>query len=174
MKSLLSNQVTWLTLTFGLVTMVNTIPVTINENNINQHSNHQPVNPTTSFNQKVILSLHQHLQPTLQPSTSSTSIATKLSSNQAKSHNPNHKDNLGHQQGSAIKRPERLKRSAMLLNKIVSALHKAMDNNKSRSNRIYLDSYQSSLSSSQQMDLSRRTGSKKMFRKCYFNPVACF
>lgn len=91
MKSLLSNQVTWLTLTFGLVTMVNTIPVTINENNINQHSNHQPVNPTTSFNQKVILSLHQHLQPTLQPSTSSTSIATKLSSNQAKSHNPNHK-----------------------------------------------------------------------------------
>lgn len=64
--------------------MVNTISVPINEYNINQHSNHQSVNPSTSRHQKLILSPSQPLQAT------STSIATKLSSNQV-NYNPNHK-----------------------------------------------------------------------------------
>ncbi|XP_053205196.1 uncharacterized protein LOC128389608 [Panonychus citri] len=161
----------WLTLTFGLVTMANPL---VPRSNFNLVSNFGQLNQLKTgdnyYHKSLINPITNQQSKSLIIKQSNQIDLSSSSSNHQKC--PECHENMMNNR----KAPSRLKRSAMLLNKIVSALHKAMDNNNknSRSNRVYVDSYQSSLSSSQQMDLTRRTGSKKMFRKCYFNPVACF
>lgn len=70
-----------------------------------------------------------------------------------------------------------VKRSTMLLNKLMHALHKALDSEKNISGSDPEPAALISLpdlEALQQMDMQRRTGEGKMFWRCYFNAVSCF